>query len=104
MVVSCRNDGCKYYENSFCSKPIVNIDNIGMCTQQWRKGEQRFNQPPVTREMKTEIVIETINEDEIVFVNQQKGKGAGTRLEDPPDGTAAHEQETEKTNVEEKDV
>lgn len=76
------------------------MDQNGMCNQRWRKGQAIQQQIPVTKESRIPIIIETID----VNINQEERKVAGTRLEDPPDGVAAHEQRTEKKNDEKENI
>lgn len=98
MIVSCKESTCVYWDKNFCSKATVNIDQNGMCSQRWRKGQAIQQQTPVVKGSKIPIIIETID------VNQEERKEAGTRSEDPPDEVAANEQRTEKKNDEKKDV
>ena len=42
MTVSCKMNQCPYHDRGFCAKPgAVNIDQMGMCSVLWRKGQQR---------------------------------------------------------------
>lgn len=43
MTVSCKvGNNCPYCDNGFCAEPAaVNIDENGMCSFIWRKGQRR---------------------------------------------------------------
>ena len=64
MTVSCKMTQCPYHDRGFCAKPgAVNIDQMGMCSVLWRKGQQQrtlFNKS-YTRE-KIKVIDAEVNE------------------------------------------
>ena len=53
MTVTCQMNRCPYWYNGFCSKPVVNIDENGMCKQLWKRGSQNpYAFEPVESSMK----------------------------------------------------
>lgn len=52
MIVKCKLSQCPYYKDNFCIKSeVVGIDQNGMCSVPWRKGQQRILQRPFTDEL-----------------------------------------------------
>lgn len=112
MIVVCRNNLCPYYQNDFCARETVHIDQMGMCGAVWRKGVQ-YLEPPTQdgkypkQEIKimeaegSEILGEDCAQDKIVKEKQVREEGRGEPAEEisetaPPQ----HEQEVEKTDDE----
>lgn len=69
MVVTCQMVQCPYYnKNGFCANELVNIDENGMCSVLWRRGQRKM--PPNQFDcQKSKIIIEdaefkTIKEQE----------------------------------------
>lgn len=92
MIVSCKMQQCPYHsEYDFCAKPIaVNIDDMGMCTMLWRKGQQRM---PFTEQIypKEKIIVIEPTEKEIYNINEEQAQeGGGSRSKDPINDAAAH--------------
>ena len=95
MTVVCKMANCPYHgKNGFCLQPIkVSIDQNGMCSTIWIKGQPRV----ITKEdydAATEVISIT---------RTGREEEAGSRQEDPQDGAAAYinEQTTEKSIDEE---
>lgn len=87
MIVACKMAQCPYYDNrGYCAKPtVVSIDEMGMCSVLWRKGQQKQLMMPFTEEyyprepitiIDAEIVVDDRHEEEI----EEEGE---SRLEDP---------------------
>lgn len=98
MIVTCRMTQCPYYDNrGCCAKPIaVSIDQMGMCSVLWRKGQPIQLQQPFTAQnyprqqitiVDAEIVVDDGHETEI----NEEGE---SRCEDPQNGDTAIEQST----------
>lgn len=88
MTVTCRMKQCCYHnENGFCAKPIaVSIDQMGMCSVLWRKGQQR----QVRERLERDKII--IDDAEIKVYDSQETENdeeGGSRLEDPQNGDTA---------------
>lgn len=95
MIVSCKMIWCPYHdERGYCAKPtVVGIDQMGMCSVLWRKGQQRQLMMPFTEELYPKDPI-TIIDAEIVIpdvTKEEKEKATESRSEDPTNSTAAQE-------------
>ena len=103
MTVACRMTQCPYYSNNFCGKPLaVTIDQMGMCSVLWRKGQRVPLKTPFTDQYYPRQSVEIIDAEIVVDDSQEtkiKKKGE-SRSEDPLNGDAAFEQTTEKTTDE----
>lgn len=94
MIVSCKMAQCPYYDNrGFCAKKdVLNIDEMGMCSVLWRKGQQRFLESPFTidRYPREEIMIVDVAASEISDITESKeGEEGSGRLENPQNGDPA---------------
>lgn len=91
MVVSCKMVQCPYHdEYNFCARPtVVSIDQNGMCNVIWRKGQSRMQTISFTNQIykKNPIIVEEYIND---VTKEESKEDAGSRLEDPINGTAAH--------------
>ena len=95
MIVSCKMAQCPYHdERGYCAKPtVVGIDQMGMCSVLWRRGQQRQLIMPFTEELYPKDPI-TIVDAETVFpdvIEEEKKEVAESRSEDPTNGAAAQE-------------
>lgn len=86
---------CPYHdERGYCAKPtVVGIDQMGMCSVLWRRGQQRQLMMPFTKELYPKDPI-TIIDAEIGIpdvTKEEKEKATESRSEDPTNGTAAQE-------------
>ena len=81
MIVSCKMSQCPFYNNyGLCAKPvIVNIDQMGMCSVVWKKGQQRgVTQQFIEQASKAKIPINVIEaEFQNVDVQQTKNEKEG---------------------------
>lgn len=94
MIVSCKMAQCPYHdERGYCAKPtVLGIDQMGMCSVLWRKGQQRQLIMPFTDEMypKDPIVIVDAAETEVTGVIEEEVEGEEeSREEDPTNGATA---------------
>ena len=90
MVVTCQMVQCPYYDKSgFCTNELVNIDENGMCSILWRRGQRKM--PPSQFDcQKNKIIIE--NAEFKIIKNQEeevKEVKAETSQEDLTNGDAA---------------
>lgn len=86
MTISCKMQQCPYNDNrGFCAKPtVMGIDQMGMCSVIWRKGQRRMFPTPFTDEKYSKdpiIILESIEKEE--------KEDAGSRQEDPLNEVAA---------------
>lgn len=61
MIVRCKMVQCPYYnDQGFCAKKtVLTIDENGMCSVLWRRGQQKILQTPFTEDRypKEEIIV-----------------------------------------------
>ena len=93
MTVSCKMTQCPYYdERGYCAKPtIIGIDQMGMCSVLWRRGQQKQLMMPFTEKLYPKDPI-TIIDAEIVapdVTEEEKEEAVESRLEDPTNDIAA---------------
>lgn len=71
MTVSCKTTVCPYCNQfGLCEKNTIGIDESGMCTEVWRKGQQiGFNRPASPSQHI--VVIDRIFEEDL-----EKGEAA----------------------------
>lgn len=74
MTVVCKFTQCPYSVNGFCLKKTIKIDQWGMCSVIWRRGQRRdrisfFNEEKGNMEIITEEKVAVAND-----INQQKGR------------------------------
>ena len=95
MIVSCKMAQCPYHdERGYCAKPtVVGIDQMGMCSVLWRKGQQRLLAMPFTEELYPKDPITIVEAETVVpdVMEEEKEEVAESRSEDPTNGTAAQE-------------
>ena len=98
MIVSCKMAQCPYHdERGYCAKPtVVGIDQMGMCSVLWRKGQQRLLAMPFTEELYPKDPITIVDAETVVpdVMEEEKEEVAGSRSEDPTNGTAAQEDDS----------
>lgn len=95
MIVSCKMAQCPYHdERGYCAKPtVVSVDQMGMCSVLWQKGQPKLLAMPFTEELYPKDPI-TIVDAEIVVPNvieEEKEDATKSRSEDPINGTAAED-------------
>lgn len=92
MIVTCKMAHCPYYDNrGFCAKPsVVSIDQMGMCSVLWRRGQQRQLAMPFTEEMYPRELINIVDAETVVSDSheEENKEEAGSRQEDPTNGAA----------------
>ena len=95
MIVSCKMVQCPYHdERGYCAKPtVVGIDQMGMCSMLWRKGQPRLLAMPFTEELYPKDPITIVNAGTMIpdVTEEEKEEAMGSRSEDPTNGTAAQE-------------
>lgn len=95
MIVSCKMTQCPYHdERGYCAKStVVGIDQMGMCSMLWRRGQQRPLIMPFTEELYPKDPITIVDAETVVpdVMEEEKEEVAESRLEDPTNGTAAQE-------------
>ena len=86
MTVTCKASKCPYWSGGFCTKLVVGIDEMGMCSMLWRRGQpkQLYNTGFIPRQ---NIIIE----------EEQERRQENLTSSVP----ATDEQSVEKTNDEE---
>lgn len=95
MIVLCKMTQCPYHdERGYCAKStVLGIDQMGMCSVLWRRGQQRQLMMPFTEELYPKEPI-TIIDAEIMapdVIEEEKEEVAESRLEDPTNGAAAQQ-------------
>lgn len=98
MIISCKMAQCPYHDvQNFCIKSnVVGIDQMGMCSVLWRRGQQRMLEMPFTDEKypKQPIIILDVAENEITdVIEEEEGEETESRLENPTNGAAAFQDE-----------
>ena len=95
MIVSCKMIWCPYHdERGYCAKPtVVGIDQMGMCSVLWRKGQHRPLAMPFTEELYPKDPITIVDAETVVsdVIKEEKEEATGSRSGDPTNGTAAQE-------------
>lgn len=98
MIVSCKMIWCPYHdERGYCAKPtVVGIDQMGMCSVLWRKGQHRPLAMPFTEELYPKDPVTIVDAETVVpdVMEEEKEEVAESRLEDPTNGTAAQEDDS----------
>ena len=93
MIVSCKMTQCPYHDGrGYCAKPtVVGIDQLGMCSVLWRRGQQRQLTMPFTEELYPKDPITIIDAETVVpdVIKEEKEEATGSRSEDPTNGLAA---------------
>lgn len=91
MIVKCKVEQCPYYNKlGFCSKKeVLMIDESGMCSVLWRRGQQRILQTPYTDERypKQDLKILTLAKRKEQI--EMKQEDAAVPSEDPQNGAPA---------------
>lgn len=98
MIISCKMTQCPYHdERGYCAKStVVGIDQMGMCSVLWRRGQQRQLMMPFTEELYPKDPI-TIIDAEIAItdvIKEEKEEATEGRLKDPTNDTAAQQDDT----------
>ena len=95
MSVSCKMTQCPYHdERGYCAKPtVVGIDQMGMCSVLWRRGQQKLLRMPFTEELYPKDPITIIDAEIAVpdVIKEEKEEATESRSEDPTNGTAAQQ-------------
>lgn len=95
MIVSCKMTQCPYHdERGYCAKSIVvGIDQMGMCSVLWRRGQQRQLIMPFTEELYPKDPITIIDAETMIpdVIEEEKEEATENRSEDPTNGTAAQQ-------------
>ena len=95
MIVSCKMTQCPYHdERGYCAKStVVGIDQMGMCSVLWRRGQQRQLMMPFTEELYPKDPITIIDAEIAVpdVIKEEKEEATESRSEDPTNGTAAQQ-------------
>lgn len=93
MIVLCKMTQCPYHdERGYCAKStVIGIDQMGMCSVLWRRGQQRQLIMPFTEELYPKDPITIIDAEIMVpdIIEKEKEEAAESRSEDPINGTAA---------------
>ena len=95
MIVSCKMTQCPYHDKrGYCAKStVVGIDQMGMCSVLWRKGQQKLLMMPFTEELYPKDPITIIDAEIVVpdVIKEEKEEATESRSEDPTNGTAAQQ-------------
>ncbi len=95
MIVSCKMTQCPYHdERGYCAKStVVGIDQMGMCSVLWRRGQQKQLMMPFTEELYPKDPITIIDAEIAVpdVIKEEKEEATENRSEDPINGTAAQQ-------------
>ena len=91
MIVVCKMPQCPFWDNKgFCGRGVVKIDENGMCSVLWKRGQQRSLEMPFTEEKYPKHLMNIVEAEEYT---REEGKEeeavAGTNPEDPSNGAAA---------------
>lgn len=76
MTVSCKMTACPYHDQrGFCAKPfVINIDENGMCSVLWKRGQQREIYKPLQGQYySSELLEEWFPKDFINIVQVKEG-------------------------------
>lgn len=95
MIVACKMTKCPYYDDrGYCAKPtVVSIDEMGMCSVLWRKGQSRQLELPFTEELYPREQVTIVDAETAVDDRQEEEtkEEEESRSEDPQNGDAATE-------------
>lgn len=95
MIISCKTTQCPYHdERGYCAKStVVGIDQMGMCSVLWRRGQQRQLIMPFTEELYPKDPITIIDAEIAVpdVIKEEKEEATESRSKDPTNGTAAQQ-------------
>ena len=78
MTVACHMAQCPYNDQrGFCANSFVAIDELGMCSVLWRKGQQRMIaiSPDEVNKNKKPITIVEVAESELRSVQESENEG-----------------------------
>lgn len=108
MIVRCKMTQCPYYHNQgFCAKKtVLMIDEMGMCSVLWRRGQQKMLQPPFTEDRypREEItVLNLIKKQKAEEVENAEDQSKKPVTEDPA-SKKLNEQTIEKKNDEKQEL
>lgn len=108
MIVRCKMTQCPYYHNQgFCAKKtVLMIDEMGMCSVLWRRGQQKMLQTPFTEDRypREEItVLNLIKKQKAEEVENAEDQSKKLVTEDPA-SEKSNEQTIEKKNDEEQKI
>ena len=108
MIVRCKMAQCPYYnDQGFCAKKtVLTIDENGMCSVLWRRGQQRMLQTPFTEDRypKEEItVLNVIKKQKAEEVENAEDQSKKSQTDNPA-FKDLNEQTIEKTNDEKQKV
>lgn len=95
MIISCKMTQCPYHDGrGYCAKStVVGIDQMGMCSVLWRRGQQKQLTMPLTEELYPKDPI-TIIDAEIEVLNtieEEKEEATESRSKDLTNDTAAQQ-------------
>ena len=86
---------CPYHDKrGYCAKPtVVGIDQMGMCSVLWRRGQQRQLIMPFTEELYPKDPITIVDADIVVpdVMEEEKEDATESQSEDTTNGAAAQE-------------
>ena len=89
---------CPYHdERGYCAKStVVGIDQMGMCSVLWRRGQQRQLIMPFTEELYPKDPITIIDAEIVVpdIIKEEKEEATENRSKDPINSTAAQQNDT----------
>ncbi len=64
MIIVCKMSQCPYYSGGWCAKPdVVTIDERGMCSVLWKKGQPKLLKTPFTDEYYPKVKATIIEAD-----------------------------------------
>lgn len=95
MIVSCKMTQCPYHdERGYCAKStVVGINQMGMCSVLWRRGQQRQLIMPFTEELYPKDPMTIVDAETVVpdVIEEEKEDATKSRSEDLTNGTAAQQ-------------
>ena len=89
MIVVCKMPQCPFWDNrGFCGKGVMKVDENGMCSVLWKRGQQRELQLPVNEENYPKKLIKIVEAEEY----EKEDAAVETSPKDLINGNAAIEE------------
>lgn len=91
MTIVCKMPQCPFWDkNGFCGKGVIKVDENGMCSTLWKRGQRKMLETPFTEERYPKRLMKIVEAEEYTREEDRKEEAAaGTNPEDSTNGAAA---------------
>ena len=90
MIVICKVTSCPFWDSrGFCGKGVVKIDENGMCSVLWKRGQQKNLKFPFTQENYPRRLMNIVEAEEYTREEDKEEAVVGTNPGVPLNGAAA---------------